>query len=302
MALVYQIHRTFGALPGRGAGTTLGQRGKIMTFTGYLASLPTWILLPGVVLLSVGVAIAGLLLFHRKVELHIRQRHNDVAGFVYAVLGIPYGVLVGFAVLVVWEQFNVAQTNVAQEVSAVRAVFREISVYPRPEEVAGLKASLAEYVHSIVNDEFPAMARMEKSAKTQAVSGQVWEAARKMEPKTTEEAVVFQQILTKLDSFGEYRALRLQAAQEELPGPIWLALLAGAGLTVFFSYLFGCANLWAHILMTGTLATLNGVAFYVVLNLDHPFTGETSMSPAGFERALADFSPPSPPAVHMLSR
>lgn len=273
-----------------------------MTFTAYLMSLPSWLLLPGVVFLSVGVAIGGLVLFHRRVGLPVRQRHNDVAGFVYAVLGVPYGVLVGFAILVVWEQYNTAQTNMEHEVSAVRAVFREISVYPKPTEVAPLDGSLKEYVRFIIDDEFPAMVRMEPSPRTQAVSGKVWAAAKRIEPKTPGETVVYQQILVHLDEFGQYRALRLLAARDEIPGAVWLALLTGAVLTVVFSYLFGCINPWAHFLMTGTLALLNGIAIYVVLNLDHPFAGETRLLPDGFEQALVDFGAPPVPVVLMPSR
>lgn len=36
----------------------------------------------------------------------VRQQHNDVAGFIYAVLGVVYAVLLGFVTLVVWEDFQ----------------------------------------------------------------------------------------------------------------------------------------------------------------------------------------------------
>jgi dipeptidyl aminopeptidase/acylaminoacyl peptidase len=37
-----------------------------------------------------------------------RLRHNDVGGFIYAVLGVAYGVLLGLVVVAVWEEWNAA--------------------------------------------------------------------------------------------------------------------------------------------------------------------------------------------------
>jgi hypothetical protein len=46
--------------------------------------------IPGlfVVCISVLVAVAGLALVQRLVPSTVRKQHNDVAGFIYAVLGV----------------------------------------------------------------------------------------------------------------------------------------------------------------------------------------------------------------------
>jgi hypothetical protein len=57
-------------------------------------------------------AIAGALLVRRWVTVEVLERHNDVAGFIYAVIGVLYAVLLGFTAIIVWERFDEAQTNV----------------------------------------------------------------------------------------------------------------------------------------------------------------------------------------------
>ena len=49
-------------------------------------------MVPGVlmVILCVLFAVAGLKFVQRLVPFAIRARHNDVAGFIYAVLGVVY--------------------------------------------------------------------------------------------------------------------------------------------------------------------------------------------------------------------
>src|SRR5918993_1917988 len=40
------------------------------------------------------------------VPIAVRRQHNDVAGFIYAVLGVVYAVLLGLMVVAVWEEWN----------------------------------------------------------------------------------------------------------------------------------------------------------------------------------------------------
>ncbi|MDQ3834611.1 MAG: hypothetical protein M3315_13495, partial [Actinomycetota bacterium] len=61
------------------------------------------------------VSIAGLVLVRRLTSLSVRQEHNDVAGFIYAVVGISYAVLLAFLVIAVWERFEAARDAADQE-------------------------------------------------------------------------------------------------------------------------------------------------------------------------------------------
>ena len=67
--------------------------------------------IPGllVVSISVLVAVAGLVLVQRLVPPTTRKRHNDVAGFIYAVVGVSYAVLMGLVIIAVWEIFAEAR-------------------------------------------------------------------------------------------------------------------------------------------------------------------------------------------------
>jgi hypothetical protein len=49
------------------------------------------------------VAVGGLELVRRLVPTETRQKHNDVAGFIYAALGVIYAVLLALVVIAAWE-------------------------------------------------------------------------------------------------------------------------------------------------------------------------------------------------------
>ena len=57
------------------------------------------------------VAVAGLVLVQHLVPPERREGQNNVAGFIYAVLGVAYAVLLAFVVIAVWQDYKAAQTN-----------------------------------------------------------------------------------------------------------------------------------------------------------------------------------------------
>jgi hypothetical protein len=59
-----------------------------------------------VVCLSVLVVVAGLMLVQPLGPATRRKEHNDVAGFIYAVLGVAYAVMLGLMIIAVWESFG----------------------------------------------------------------------------------------------------------------------------------------------------------------------------------------------------
>ena len=51
------------------------------------------------------VALLGFELVHRLVPAVSRRQSNDVAGFIYAALGVIYAVILALVVIAVWEEY-----------------------------------------------------------------------------------------------------------------------------------------------------------------------------------------------------
>ena len=79
------------------------------------------------------VAVAGLELVQRLVPAEKRQEHNDVAGFLYAVVGVVYAVLLALLVIAVWEQYQRALETVESEADTVADIAWLASRLPEPE-------------------------------------------------------------------------------------------------------------------------------------------------------------------------
>ena len=83
-----------------------------------------------IVALATVVAVGGLVLVQRLVSTDRRKQHNDVAGFIYAVLGVSYAVLLGLMLIAVWEQWNAAQDVASVKLTSLQGSSGSPTLYP----------------------------------------------------------------------------------------------------------------------------------------------------------------------------
>ena len=102
------------------------------------------------------IAIIGLTLVQRLVPASVRKEHNDVAGFIYAALGVIYAVLLALVVIAVWEEFGRARVTVESEANALAEVFWLANELPEPEGPQ-LQELARSYAEEVVEEEWPLM-------------------------------------------------------------------------------------------------------------------------------------------------
>jgi hypothetical protein len=96
------------------------------------------------------------------------------------------------------------------------------------------------------------------------------------------------EVFTQIDNLTLARRVRLHLSTGLVPDVIWIALFAGAGLTVFFALFFGSPNGLAQLAMTAVLSILLTSGLVVIISLDHPFSGPVQVAPESLERVLAN--------------
>src|SRR5215207_993915 len=111
------------------------------------------------VLVVIGVclaALAGLELVQRLVPSEKRQENNDVAGFLYAVVGVVYAVLLALLVIAVWQHYQKANETVESEANAVAEIAWLAHRLPEPEHHQ-LQEDARSYAQEVVDQEWPQM-------------------------------------------------------------------------------------------------------------------------------------------------
>ncbi len=254
----------------------------------YLTNQPLWLSGLLVVGLPTLLAMVGPALVRRRVGLDRLRINNEVAGFKFATVGVLYAVLLAFAVVVVWEKFSAAEKDVSQEAGAVATIYR-LADGIGGEPGSALRDSLTDYVRATIADDWPAMGRGRASPVATRALNAVYVTVLPFNPGNRREAVLLSEVLYQLDQVTQARRARLVAASGAVPEVLWLVLIAGAVLTAGFTLFFGTANLRAQAMMTGALAILVFSGLFVIVAIDHPFTGPVRVQPEALAAVLEDF-------------
>ena len=256
----------------------------------FLANLPSWVLIALVVILPTILAMGAQALINRLVGVDRLVENNEIAGFKFATIGVIYAVLLAFTVIVVWEKYSAAENAVDQEAASIAALFRYAE--GNEAEAAKLHAALANYGEIAIRQEWPAMADETESEATTRALNAVYEAALALSRTGTRETADMAEVFTQLDNITASRRIRLHLATGLVPGVVWVALFAGAFLTIGFTLFFGSRNLLAQVAMTGVLSILVTLGLVVIISIDHPFTGPVHVHPDPIANVMAEFQQP----------
>src|ERR1700679_934822 len=98
-----------------------------------------------------------------------RKLVNDVTGWQLGILGTTYGVILGFMLYTVWNDFRTAEVNTNLEASSLLTVSRIGASLPSPDREA-IHALALKYAEVTVNEEWPGMQMQQDSNASQHVA------------------------------------------------------------------------------------------------------------------------------------
>ena len=247
--------------------------------------------LGGILLVGILVvfAVAGILLARRRFGVEVLKLNNEVAGFIYGVIGVLYAVLLGFTAIIVWERFDGAQEGVDREANALADLYRNSQVFP-DDVRRELETHLRAYAMVVAEKEWAAMAEKSPSPEAWEAYNRLWRTYYLFEPQTDHEKIWYAQSLTMLNQLGDQRRLRLLCSRSDgVPDVIWVVLLGAGVITIGFSFLFGTRSARAQVLMTSGLAMTIALVLFSIMALEQPFAGITRVEPDSFYQAAKIF-------------
>jgi hypothetical protein len=240
------------------------------------------------VFVPVLVAIVGLVVVQHLVPPDRREGQNDVAGFIYAVLGVAYAVLLAFVVFAVWQDYKTAQINVDSEAHELAGVYFLTARLPEPERTH-VQDLARMYARVVVEQEWPMMERGETSPRADSLVRQLRLKLLEFDPHTRGEQVLYELGQTQLHDAVDARRTRLLEVREGIPDLLWVVLVVGGVITVSFTYLFGLKSNVAHALMVAALTLLICGILFTIAEFNNPFSGVVEIRPDAFREALHSF-------------
>ena len=256
-----------------------------------LNTFPTWALALFLAGGLAAIAWAVQTAVRRRLPSVAEGEHNDLAGTFLGVLIGIYGIVLAFVIVALYEQFNAAQSVVRAEATEVAQLYRDSDAFP-----AGVRDdihdALGAYVHTVVEEEWKAMEDGKASDEAWAEIAEIYAVYQGYEPEGATAETFYGESVAKLNELVASRRERIEHAEQSMPAEFQILIFGGALLVVGFLSLFGSSNARVQTVMVSAVAALVGFNLLIALVLDHPFSGDVTISDHPFrEGALAELFP-----------
>ncbi len=246
-------------------------------------AIDAWVF--GVLMVSGAVVLAsvGALVVRRAVAVGTLKSNHEVAGYLLSVVGTLYSVLLGLIVVDTQGKYQEARAMSQQEADSCLDMFHLAYAMPLKERIM-LHEKLQEYLDVLISKEWT-------SITTEGAFGdfakkpfrEIWWSLTDYEPQTQKEQSCYEQLLDEMQKLSDGRRYRMQTAKTHLPAVMLGVLIAGASLTVFFTYLFEVENPRAQVLMTALVALSLALNILLVALFNNPYKGYMRIQSYPFE-------------------
>jgi len=238
------------------------------------------------VLVYVSVSVSGLLIIRKCYPHYKCKPHNDIAGFIFATIGVIYAVLLAFTVVITWQDFDKAQDVTVNEANCITALYLDSISFP-VEFRNELRNNLTNYVKNIIDDEWQMMAKGQKSERVQRIQIEIWKLYSDLQPQNETQRIFLGESIKKMNQAVELRRQRIFFAGTGVNSILYFILITGSFITIAFVMLFGTENIIPHLIMVSLLAAMIAIILFTTIAMDYPFTGDISIKPDDFINTLS---------------
>ncbi len=255
--------------------------------------LPSWV---GVLAFTLIPALGAVLVhavFRRYVPARVLIAHHDVAGFLVAVVGVLYAVVLGFSVVTAWTAFDAAQRNADSEASDVAELFVLAGTFPDPDRTL-IRRGLADYAFQVRDVEWPMLERGLQDNRARDLGLGAFETFADMRWHSNNISDAVRESVTRQVAFKDFHHLsvarrqRLLDASDGLQPVLYFALILGGLIVLAFAFLFGVENPVPQLLMTGLLAGLMGLLIGLIAEFDRPYSSAIRVAPDAWDFVIAN--------------
>ena len=249
----------------------------------YLHTLPN-------VVIGLGIMCVGLLL-STAIPFYIRWKYK-LDPDEHLAKGAEEGfklftsitlLLIAFSLVRVQGDHRNVEDLVSREAALMYKLNRSLEAFGGS-HAAELQGDLKSYADAVVNDEWPLMAKNERSQEASNDLTDLTQGIRLLDPRNPVQQMARAEIVTTLNQLSDVREARLSAARLKLPPYLWDALAISVALLIVFGWLQN--PLPKMVAYVGGVTIGVSVLFTLVIALEGLYVGESRVTPEAIVHIL----------------
>jgi hypothetical protein len=235
-------------------------------------------------------ATAGVWLGRRFLHRRSTDGHHEVLVALLQTGGTLHAVFLAFLVVAVWQSYDAARGNVAEEASALATLYRTSSGM-EPHARMELRKLLREYADAVIQNEWVIQAQAgSASPRARAASLAMYRLFGNEDPAVRQEDAAINaaalQIISQIQSDRNKRTLE---AQQYLPTIIWFAAIGSGMIVLSMSFLLLSEQVALQMIFTSIIASTIAVLLCITFVLSRPFFGPMALQPEPFKHSIEVF-------------
>ena len=235
-------------------------------------------------------ATAGVWHGRRVLRRRLVDGHHEVLVALFQTGGTLHAVFLAFLVVAVWQSYDAARANVAEEASALATLYRASTGM---EASAGdeLRQLLREYVWAVIQSEWVIQAETGGASPRARAAGLAMYRLFGHEDQAVKQndAAINAAVLEIVSQVQSDRNKRTLAAEQSLPPIIWLAAIGSGAIVLSMSFLLFSDQVALQMILTSIIATTIAVLLCITFVLSRPFFGPMALQPEPFRHSLEVF-------------
>ena len=219
---------------------------------------------------------------------------SEVGGNALQTFGGMYGVIVVFAIYLVWTQHNETQVAIEREATSLVELYRVLGWFPSWPTRDSVRESLRSYAKSVPASYAGGAPLFEERAVLEHDLG----AFLSHTPANASEERLYQTAVDRFHELNEARSHRVTVAGLRMgEGMRWFVFIGGA-ITVAGQELVWVDSLALHAAFVAGLTWVVVAAASIVIDLDDPTSGDFIVDWSHFSQAAAAMEQSQCPAAH----
>jgi hypothetical protein len=195
---------------------------------------------------AVLIAVGSIWLAHRTLPHPVREGHNGALSPFLTCVGLVYGALLGFTIVVAWEQFSSAESNVSNEASTLITMYRQTVGMPVPEQTQ-MRQLVRNYTNAVAGPEWEDAVQV--GTGTESARDALNEMYRVLgsDQSSVKSSPISQRFLDQLTTLASERNQRILDAKPRIPGLLWAGLFFGGVVLLVLGGFMRLGNARAHV-------------------------------------------------------
>ncbi len=233
------------------------------------------------ILVFIGLSVAGQVLVKRLMGVETIALCHEVGGYYMAIVGSLYAVVLGLVIYDAISTFQDASTCVKDEAKAMLAIYALADQFPNNGKDQ-IKALSTSYVDEVVQNEWRLMDSGEFSHRARKTMWTLIDVIKQIEPKSENQKVMLHLLIDESLAAWSARRGRIEKIGIGIPTIEWFVLVAGALVTIIFTYFFTISVGKAQLIMTGMVSFMVAINLYMVLLFGNPYSGDLKIDTTAF--------------------